>query len=160
MYRSAAAPNPPRVLVVHPQRAPTSVVLGLLGALFTVLSGVATVRALLEGQVGAAALAGLGVAAFGGMFVLAGLHGWLLRVELALYDDGVLTMTWTRWPFARRFRALTAADVRAVEVETDDGTSKIVVCVGEERLPLTSSATSDDLDGKAAEMRAFLGLDA
>lgn len=42
-----------------------------------------------------------------------------------------------------------------VVIETDDGTSKIVVVTPTERIPLTSTATSDDLQGKAEELRAF-----
>jgi len=95
---------------------------------------------------------------FGLLFAFLGAHGWFLRVEFRAFDEGVLTVTWTRWPFPRRVRTLQLAEVTDVVVETDDGTSKIVVVAGSAKLPLTGTSTSDRLEGKARQLREFLGI--
>jgi hypothetical protein len=92
------------------------------------------------------------------IFAALGLHGWFLRVEFAATENGWLAMRWTRWPLSRRERTLKLSEITDVIVETDEGTSRIVVLVGQERVPLTGSSTSDNLDGKVRELRAFLGL--
>lgn len=157
-YRAPAPSPPPRVLVVRPQRAATSAVFmtiggaALLGILYTAVSSIVT-----HGFGPRLAFFAL-LAAFVSIFFVTGLHGWLLRVEIALFDDGALTLSFTRWPLRGRQLSLARADVHDVIVESDDGTSKIVIVTKHEPIPLTGSATSDTLDGKVAEIKRFLEL--
>ena len=100
----------------------------------------------------------VGMAAFPALFFVLGLHGWLLRVELSVSADGLLTMKWTRWPLSPRLKSLPHADVTDVVITTSDSTEHIVVLTKDEAIPLTSSSTSDNLTAKVAEMKAFLHI--
>lgn len=159
-YRSGPVRSPPRVLVVRPQRAPTSILFALLGGLFFSTIFYSGVKVTVEAGPSLAILGHLFALAFSSIFILVGLHGWLLRVDLSLWEDGMLTMKWTRWPLLPRMHFVPLADVHDVVIESDDGTSKIVVVTKDGPVPLTGSSTGDDLSGKVAEMKAFLGLGA
>lgn len=157
-YRSAPERPPPRVLVVRPQRATTSFVFLVVGVVFAVVPLAGAVSSLFGGGP-TPVLPALFAASFGALFALVGLHGWLLEVRLAAYEDGALTMTWKRWPLAATHRELALADVTDVTVEDRGSTSRIVVVAAGERIPLTGSSTSDDVSSTVHVMRAFLELD-
>lgn len=157
-YRAAPPPTPPRVLVVRPQRAPTAAIFMALGTFFVCGIVYGAVQSVVEHGPGPQLLFYFGGVAFSSIFVLTGLHSWLLRVDLTLWEDGVLTLTWLRWPFRSRTTSVPIAEVSDVVLESDDGTSKVVVITKGGPIPLTGSATSDDLSGKVAEMKAFLRL--
>jgi hypothetical protein len=155
-YRSGPSNVPPRVLVVRPQRAKTAAGFVLIGAAFLV----GMLREGLKYRITSVldVLVLLGLAALPSIFVVLGLHSWLLRVDLSLWADGVLTMKWTRWPLRPRLRTMTHADITDVVIQTTHGNEQIVVVTKTEPIPLTGSSTSDDLSRKVAEIKAFLQL--
>ena len=147
-YRAPPPALPPSSLVVHPQRAGTSTVFMVIGFAGTagcmagfVLSEMNWIWAF--------------VAAFLLLFGVLGFDGWFTRVRFTRNADATLRIGW-RSLFSRRERVFSLADVVDVDVESDEGTSRIVVVLAGERVPLTSSSTSDYLGGKADELRAFL----
>ncbi len=156
-YREMRVSATERLLVVRPQRAITPAVFLAFGGAGLGCAVYAALFAIRRGGWGDL-WPFLLLALFSSFVAVVALHGWLLRVEFRAFDDGTLTMAWTRWPFARRIRTLQLAAVTDVIVETDDGTSKIVVVAGSGKIPLTGTATSDALDGKVKQLREFLRL--
>ncbi|MDC0716074.1 hypothetical protein [Nannocystis bainbridge] len=150
------ATTSPRVLTLHPQRGSTSVVFMLVGLVLVPLIFVSVGKFFAEPSIrnlfGTLITAGF-CAAFGGL----GLATWVLRVEVALVGDEVV-LTYHRLRRAPERRTLRRAAITDVAVETDDGTARIVIVLGEERHPLTSTSTTDDLISRAVALREFLGL--
>ena len=156
-FRYADLAPTPRVLVLRPQRAFASATLFVLGSACALCGGFPAVAAIQRSSPGLLLFA-LWFVLFGLLMTFIGARAWFLRVEVRAFDDGVLTMTWTRWPFRRRLRSLQLAEVTDVIVESDDGTSNIVLVAGSARRPLTGASTSDRLEGKARQLREFLGV--
>jgi hypothetical protein len=146
----------PRRLVVHPQRATTSMVFMVMaagmvaGLIWTAIAGKS--EPTIEH-----ALGWLGVLAFAGAFGGIGLNGWLTRVELRI-ERKTLVLTWRRWPRGHRVVRVPVAGVRDVVVELDDGCARIALICDRERVALSESSTTDDLRNKARAIRTFLGV--
>lgn len=95
------------------------------------------------------------VAAFLLLFGVLGFDGWFTRVAFTRDANATLRVRW-RSLFSSNERVFSLADVVDVDVESGEGTSRIVVLIGTETVPLTSSSTSDWLGDKADTLRTFL----
>jgi len=145
-----------RRLLVHPQRATTSMVFMVMGAatvagtIWMAIAG--EIEPTVEHALGSVALLGF-AGAFGGV----GLNGWLTSVELRI-ERKILVMTWQRWPRGHRVVRVPVADVRDVVVEVDDSCARIALICKLENVALSESSTTDDLRDKARAIRRFLGV--
>lgn len=150
-YRAAPTRDAESVHVVHPQRAGTAKLfmgMGFLGAFASAVAIAWTHAILIPAVACGAAL----------LLAFLGLDAWFTRVVFTRFAEGTLRIRWSSLfsAFSRREHTYPLADVVDVDVESSEGTSRIVVLIGDERVGLTDSATSDWLGDKADALRTFL----
>lgn len=158
MPRPQALERPtPRELRLHPQRETTAAVFVVGGLAFMAWVVIGTVRATAVWTLGK--VAGLAFAVlFLTMFVYIGLAAWMRRIDLLIEAGEWLVLVDRPLRGAGRQRTVALARVSDVVVEVDDGAARIVIECGDERMRLTDTATTDDLQAKAAAIKHFLGV--
>ena len=157
--RDRARPAAPaEVLRIYPQRDVTGVVLGLAGVGVFALccySAVTKPESLsFRVVIGFAGGFGLALA-----FMAIGVHTWTSGREFVRTDAHLEIVEHSlRGPGARR--TLARRQITDVIVETDDGAARIVIVLRDGQVPLTTTFTTDDLRGRADQLRRFLELPA